>query len=93
MALATTMVGAWGTPPRGPEVVELPEADRSADALLERYRSEIRPILEEHTVPALEAVDRLAEVLQRARARKARLNYGFVGESQMTVDSKGRESA
>ena len=62
---------------------ERTEADQLADRLLPLYRNEIRPILEEHKAPALEAVDRLAEVLERARARKARLHFGFVGESQV----------
>jgi len=54
-----------------------------SERLLALYRKEIRPLLEEHQAPGLEAVDQLAAVLERARARKTRLDFGFVGESQV----------
>lgn len=59
------------------------EFDHFADVLLPLYRREIRSLLDEHQAPALEALDRMADVLERAKARKARLDFGFVGEAQV----------
>jgi hypothetical protein len=59
------------------------EPDELAEKLLPLYRNEIRALLADHKAPGLEAVDRLAELLEGAKARKPRLDFGFVGESQV----------
>ena len=59
------------------------ESDELGDSLLRLYADEVRPFLEEQQAPALDALDRMASVLEKSKARKARLDFGFVGESQV----------
>jgi hypothetical protein len=59
------------------------EPDELAKKLLTLYRGEIRGLLEEHQISGLDAADRTAEVVERAQARKTRLDFGFLGASQV----------
>ena len=57
--------------------------DRDVLLLLRIYQDRVRPLLAEHNFPTLDSLDRSADLLQRALARRTRLNVGFVGESQV----------
>lgn len=57
--------------------------DNSARDLLEVYRSQVRDFLAEHEVPNLDALDRAAELLERALAVNGDLKVGFLGEAQV----------
>jgi hypothetical protein len=58
-----------------------------ARALLELYDAEIKPLLEEHRVVSIDALDQMRAVLAQALARSPTLSVGFVGASQVGKSS------
>lgn len=61
--------------------------DDRARELLELYDRDIRPLLTEHRVASLDALDQTRDVLQTALATSDRLSVGFVGASQVGKSS------
>lgn len=57
--------------------------DEQARELLALYRTEVRALLAEHHNVGLEALDRQADVLQRALERRTGVTIGVVGEAQV----------
>jgi hypothetical protein len=58
-----------------------------ARALLELYDAEVRPLLDEHRVVSIDALDQMRAVLAQAIGRSPTLSVGFVGASQVGKSS------
>lgn len=63
------------------------DIEERARQLLELYERDLRPLLSEHRVASLDALDQTKEVLANALATSDRLSVGFVGGSQVGKSS------
>lgn len=63
------------------------DIEERARQLLELYERDLRPLLSEHRVASLDALDQTQEVLANALATAERLSVGFVGASQVGKSS------